>query len=623
MRIVPPIVANLLLVASALGFGESLGSLLPANLSRMDRVCVLLLGGLGILGILFFLVGMIHFSPAVILAILSPGFLGFLFFLRSETRGKDALAVPLGLPFIPAAIIAFVLAITFIGGLAEPVGDIKVDAIAYHYLGPRVWLRDAAVHVLPEECHTSFPATVEVLFAALMGIGGPRAPELFGLVAFGAILMIARGFALRLGLDPPGAWWATALVATMPVVYRGSYGGFNDAIWASFLLLALRFAFDGESPRHYVLAGILAGFAMGTKYTAIISFLLLLLCVFGFQLLRRKTEVVSLLKSALLMAGVSAVIASPWYLRNWIILGSPIYPPPPVLLHLFQAKYMSPEALQALAVLIHKTEGAGMGRSFADFVLLPFHLTFHPANFLNGAGGVGLDLLALAPFGLLWRWRDPLVKVLAIFCFLQVLAWFVTEQEARFLIHVYVLLAAFAVYGWRYAIVHAPRFGRVLSGTAIACSILYGLIMMVGVRISDVHAAVSPQYEYQRKLQRTPYWDSFQFLNNDPSVKKVLILEPRVATFFLQKPYLRPVGRFGEQSIPEGNDINALAGRLSAYGITHILDVDFDDPDVGVHNDFRVPTGLPNLQLVYQRKDQRVYRVVPAEQHSNGLAPLP
>ena len=459
--------------------------------------------------------------------------------------------------------------------------------------------RDGNIHVLPDECLTAFPASVEVLYSALMVISGTRGPELFAFFGIGALLLVSYGFAIRLGLDEKAAWWAVALIATMPVVYRGSYGGFVDAIFSGFVLLALRFALDADESKGRVLAGIFAGLAMATKYTGIPAFVLILAAAMALAWVRQAVAPTKLVGRFALLAVIAGCVAAPWYLRNWIVLGSPIYPPPPFLLRFFHIKYMSPQAIDGLAAIVRR-EGLGMGHGLSSFLLLPFHLTFHPANFLNGPGGVGVALLALAPFGILSRWRDPFVGALAFFGFLEVLGWFVTEQDARFLIHIYILLAIFAIWGWCAVIAQSPRVGRLLSAGAIACSILYGLALILPARVADVHAAISPGFEERRKFQETPYLESFSLLNADPTVKKVLVLEPRVATFFLHKDYLKPVGRFGEQTIPEGNDFQQLSGRLASYGITHILDVRLDDNDI--HHDFRVPPDEPNLQVIFETR---------------------
>jgi len=601
MRLFIPILANLLVFVASFGLGGLVRPLLPKNLSRLDRFTAIALAGTGLFGGLLFLVGLVAFSRTVIVAVsLLAAILGLRLLIKEQGTG------PLPrfgeVPILPASIIGLVLMVTFVGGLAEPVGDIKMDAIAYHLLGPRVWLRDAVIRPLPDECHASFPATVETVYGALMAIGETRAPDLFSFSSFCFLLLVSYGFALRLGLAPPDAWWTVALIATMPVVYRGSYGGFIDAVFACFVLLSLRFALDARESRHYVLAGVFGGLAMGTKYTGVPTVILIIAVAGAFALVTFAAPPAKLAIRLAVMAVTAALIASPWYLRNWIALGSPIYPPPPLLLHFFKIKYMSPQTIDLLAALIRK-EGLGMGHSFSNFVLLPFHFTFHPANFLNGPGGVGIALLSLAPVGLLLRWRDPYVGALMLFGFLHTLTWFVTEQEARFLIHIYVLLAIFAVWGWQEVMAKSPRIGRSLAGAAVACSIVYGLIFVVSPRIADVHAALSPSFEEQRKVQEIPFLEGFRALNEDPAVKKVLVLEPRVPVFYLQKDYLRPVGRFHEQSIPEGNDFALLAPKLSHYGITHILDVRLEG------RDFRVPPNQPNLQLIFEREDQRIYRV--------------
>jgi hypothetical protein len=578
--------------------------LFPEKLSRWDRFAAMAAGGIGLLGTILFLIGLVAFSRTVILIILIPAAALGCWRLYQEGRQRGAALRPDHVAIVPAAIIAVVLVITLLGGLAQPVGDIKMDAIAYHFLGPRVWLRDGNIHVLPDECLTAFPANVETTFAALMGIGGTRAPELFALIGLCVLLLVSYGFAIRLGLDARGAWWAMALIATMPVVYRGAYGGFVDAIFSSFILLALRFALDAEETGEYLLAGMFGGLAAGTKYTGLPAVVLIVTAAVLLAAVRQGAPAAKNFSRFAALALTAAAFASPWYVRNWVAVGSPIYPPPPGLLHFFHIKYMSPEAIDALAVIVRK-EGLGMGHGFSSLLLLPFNFTFHPANFLNGAGGVGVCLLALAPFGMLLRWKDPFTGALVFFSFMEVLGWFVTEQEARFLIHVYVLLAIFAIWGWREIAARSPRTGRVLAGAAVACSILYGLILIVPARVGDIHAATSANFEAERKSREIPYVESFAYLNTEDRVKKVLILEPRVPTFYLKKDYLKPIGRFGEQAVPEGNDFQLLAGKLNAYGITHILDVRLDGKD------FRVPESADHLELVLEREDQRVYRVVP------------
>lgn len=171
MRFLPAILSNLLLMGAAFGMGSLLQPLFPRNFSRLDRVAVTTLSGLGLLGTVLFLVGMNRFSLATVLVILIPFVL--LGVIRLALESKEFLptlrrARP---PSVPLAIICALLAVTAIGGRAEPVGDIKLDAIAYHFLGPRVWLRQGVIRPVLDEANTAFPAIVEVQYAVLRWSG--------------------------------------------------------------------------------------------------------------------------------------------------------------------------------------------------------------------------------------------------------------------------------------------------------------------------------------------------------------------------------------------------------------------------------------------------------------------
>ena len=604
MRLWPPIFANILLTVAAFGSGSVLIGFFPVFLRGVDRLAAILLTGLGCLATVLFLVGLVHFSLAAILAVLVPaGLLGIWYFLREAKHGLFPSSPP-RFPPIPALVIAIVLLITFVAGLAEPVSDLTSwDSIAYHYLGPRVWVRDAIIHPVPDESYTSFPANVETLYAALLAIGGSRAMPLFAVSSLGLLLLVTYGFALCLELDSRGAWWTAALVASMPAVYRGCYGGYIDGTLVCFVLLSFRIAVEAGGTRDFALSGLFSGLAMGTKYHGIIAFLLILACAFLFHLLSRRENLSVILKHLAILGGVAAAVASPWYLRNWIVLGSPIYPPTPALSHFFPVKYMPPDAIANIVAAFDRSD-RGMGRDLTSFLLLPFRLTFHPANYINGAGGVGLALLTLAPFGILVCWYRPFAKVTALFMFFFTVAWFLTAQDVRYILSVIVILAAFAIWGWQFVAKRAPRLGPFLARLSIGVSILYGLTMIASARASDARATASSSYEELRKHQDIPYFESFAKLNQDPTVKKVLVLDPLVPTYYLEKDYIKPVGRFGERSLPEGVESPEILSDLPKLAVTHVLDVKNEE------HGFRVLSQRPDLTLVLDLEGQRIYRVM-------------
>jgi hypothetical protein len=70
MRLLSPILANLILISAGFGLGNAPRHLFPPKISRLDRTTTTLLGGLGLLGTLLFLIGLVHFSLVVIFAYL-------------------------------------------------------------------------------------------------------------------------------------------------------------------------------------------------------------------------------------------------------------------------------------------------------------------------------------------------------------------------------------------------------------------------------------------------------------------------------------------------------------------------------------------------------------------------
>jgi hypothetical protein len=595
------IVANLILAASAMGFGSLLRRLTPKTFSQLDRFILTFLGGFGLLGTILFCVGQVWFSRSAILLVLFSGvLLGGASMARAGQKVWPALRGG-RLPVFPAAIVFSLLLVTAVGGLAFPVGDMSNDAIAYHYHGPKAWLREGVIRPVRDEVLTYFPVVVETQYAALMSIGGDRAPAFFAVVSLAAILLIAASLALRLGLGPTETWWAAALIATMPAVYGGVYGGFLDAVFASFVLAAARVAFDAEQPGEYALFGIFCGFAMATKYTGLIAWPLLIFCSFLISVWAYHRPPATIMKSLGIACATAIAIASPFYLRNWILYDCPIYPPPPVLTHFFTPKGLLPAVMQELLRNVRDT-GRGMGGGVVNFLLLPFHLTYHTADF-RGAGGIGLAALAFGPFGMVARRRDPFANSLLLFAVLQVGVWFVTAQVSRYLIHIYVIGAIFAVLGWRYAARSASRTARALSVVAIAISILYGLFIIIPARAEDMHAALSRPYEAKRIQMKTACAAGFDYINREPSVRKVLILNPGISVYFIDKAYIKPFGRWGEQTIPGATNVSEVMSQLPALHVSHIFDY---KPKDGF---FDLPDHPSGLTLVFEREDQRLYRV--------------
>jgi Dolichyl-phosphate-mannose-protein mannosyltransferase len=591
-----------MLALAGFGCGAWIANGLPATCNRIERLGISLLGGLGIFSLALFLIGQISFSRTIILAALGAA---VLLSVRPLWRvWRNLRLAPRMIPrdaFIPCLIVLIVLVLTAAAGTAEITGDWNVDAVAYHLLGPSVWLREGVIRPVLDNSHAAFPQIPETLFAVLLSVGGNRAPDFSSWLTLELLLLISAGLAMRMGLSAPQGWWVAAIVATMPAVYAGSYNCFVDGLFAAFVLAAARIGFDAQYIKEWAIFGVFCGLAMGTKYTGLLAVPALAICC-AFVLLNRdqwnRTIGIRNLGVALALA---AAVASPFYLRNWIVLGCPIYPPPPGYASFCSPKYFPRQAIEQFHNYIY-LRGAGLGRGWLAFLKLPFNLTYHTANF-HGAGGIGLCPLALAPFGIIAMCRNPFARSLALFAVLLTCMWFFTQQESRFLIHAYVVAAIFSVAGWNYVSARCGRLQRFTAAAVVGISILYGLLMIVRGQTENLRAVVSPNFAQLRRARGIPYLASFDYLNSDPSVKRILILDRSVPPYYSRKSYVKPVGQWGELTLPQISTGLETLPHVRELHITHVLDV------VSPVSGFQIERPPSNFELIFQSTDQRIYRV--------------
>ena len=587
------IAANLVVMVAAFGLGRWIEALLPKSCSRFTQTVCTWAAGFGVLGTAVFLAGMIALNRWTVGAVLAIG-------VAAAIAGKSKfLQIRTPVAMLPAAIVAALLVWTGMAGLAEPIGDWGKDGVAYHLVGPKVWLRNGVIRPIPDNSVTSYPATCEMVFTALRAFGGERAPGFSAWWTLALLLGIGASLARRCGMNASGAWWTAALIATMPAVYNGSHSGFVDVMYATFVLAAARVAFDATERKHYVAFGVFCGLALATKYPAAIAIPLLIFCAMWKR--GQWSGARAAIGNVLLVAGVALAVGSPFYIRNWMELGFPIYPSPWWVTRFTEVKYFSGEALRAFYDYNRgRTQGRG---NILSFLALPYNLTYHTANF-NGAGGIGLAPLALGPLGVLAAWRNAYARRLALLAFLLGAAWFVTMRESRYLIHCYVLSALFAVFGWQLAGQLAGIRGKLWCAMVVALSVAYGGYMIGTQEYWGVRSLFSPSLAKRIHMTEVVFVESFDYANHTDDVKRLLILDRSVPAYYSDKEYVKPFGQWGELVYPEIKTTAELLPRLRELGVTHVMDVE------STIAPYQVPAGYPGLQLVFEVPGQRVYRVV-------------
>lgn len=296
-----------------------------------------------------------------------------------------------------AAGVFFILFVTFAKSLAPP---LAFDSLVYHLTLPKWYLMQGWLAYTPDLMYWGMPQNAEMLYLLAMGFGGAEAAALlgwtFGLLTLGGIL----GF-VRTHFSPLAAWVGLVVLLT----------GYSLAIslsWAyvewllmlyGFGVFVLLFLWVERGERRFLLwTGVLLGFAVGTKYTAAVLPMAVLLVLFW--QIRREPMSLRFVDAALFV-GSALLIFLPWLIKNWLAVGNPFYP------FLFPAG-----AMDETRLALH--QGHSAWGDWRDIVLLPWRATIWGIKGKIGySAEIGALLLGLSVFYRFgWKERDKTQKII-------------------------------------------------------------------------------------------------------------------------------------------------------------------------------------------------------------------
>lgn len=216
------------------------------------------------------------------------------------------------------------------------------DVLSYHLQLPREWLELGRIRPLQHNVFSYFPLNVEMHYLLAMHLRGGVYSGMYLAQLMHASMTLLLPLAIYGALRPRGRTVASAgavLVGTSPWLLLLGGVAYNEAGLLLFATLATIFAIrsmgDAGSRGEVVLAGLFAGFACGTKLTAVPTVLLALplaMAATKIAVLRPRPgaaghgasrplrgEVV-----AFLLAGLLSF--APWLVRNVAWTGNPVFP---------------------------------------------------------------------------------------------------------------------------------------------------------------------------------------------------------------------------------------------------------------------------------------------------------
>ncbi|MBI4419528.1 MAG: hypothetical protein HY560_01775 [Gemmatimonadetes bacterium] len=242
---------------------------------------------------------------------------------RSLTDARrDAGGPELGL--FAAAVFAAVAGFLFAFGLAPPV---DWDSLMYHLQVPAQFLERGRVYLPDDNLRVSDTNVVHMLYLPLLAAGSEAAPAIVSAVF--ALCLGATVFAFCARFLPGGAapvsatlLWSTTTILMVAFTPR------VDVTLAWFLFLAQFALFLGWGARDLRpawLAAVLLGLAAGVKFLAF-PYILSLGPFIVWTALRASRGAVAAARALGVFAFLSLAGVAPWLVKNWVLLGAPLYP---------------------------------------------------------------------------------------------------------------------------------------------------------------------------------------------------------------------------------------------------------------------------------------------------------
>jgi hypothetical protein len=215
------------------------------------------------------------------------------------------------------------------------------DTLTYHLPVPSDFLSQGRLHVPEDNLHVTRTGLIHFLYLPLLAVQSVSAPALLS-AAMALLLAVAMfAFCSRFLIRETAAvslasFWGTSMFLLVAITPR------IDLTLALFLFLAhygLLMALSSSSRAHFLVAGVLLGFAFGVKFPAGTYILALLPLIVWAA--RSLDPAPSRMARNLLWFGLLAGLAGvPWLIKNWLLLGAPAYP------------FLSPRILQPWLVPI-------------------------------------------------------------------------------------------------------------------------------------------------------------------------------------------------------------------------------------------------------------------------------
>lgn len=280
---------------------------------------------------------------------------------------------------------------------------------------------------------------VAAFFYSLLGEFGLKLTPFI----FGSLFLVISYLIFKKFLNEKQAFYATLFMSFLPISIDYSTLGYPESTVTFFVILSIYFAVNNR----FLLSGMAAGLALLSKFTGVfvIPTLLFLAYIHSKSIKERARNIV-------FVAIIPLIISLPWFIRNWLLLGNPIWPFLNFIFHGLQQESYSSFGLANLA------KPSTYMITYLGFFGVP-------------DGQVKTFLFFNIPY--IWI----LIPIFVAATFIFIIPLFIGYKKGNKYGFIYVFLASFAMMVLLYELNARPKVSRIALPAIFGLAFMYGMGM--------------------------------------------------------------------------------------------------------------------------------------------------
>ncbi|MEW6738678.1 MAG: glycosyltransferase family 39 protein [Nitrospirota bacterium] len=467
-----------------------------------------------------------------------------------------------------AFILCFILLLhalfNLMGALSPPT---EADSLNFHLSANKIFITQGYISFIPYFPWNS-PSNAGMWSLLGLLLGSDRLPQIFnyffGIIGTAALYDLGR----RLGNSMIGLI-AAAMYYTSTFVTECSSSAKTDLLLTYYVFVSFSAFIEWQrerKPQWLILSGIFTGLACATKYQGLFWLAAFAFGVFLVIITDRELLITRRVYSITLWILFAMLPAMPWWLRNIIASGNPIWP---LFSNIIPTKFWTAELSAKYAAWKR-----GPGNSVFHYLLGLWNLTVHAEKFIPKQNlGVMFNIsplpLAFIP-GLLLIWRRlpkfgmKNLTVLGITLLAFYSIWFFTYQQPRYALPLIALLgipaAVVYVYAKQYRMAHVVATALILCSFALTLS----LNILFNIQFLSVVAGRQPVQDFL--ADKVSFYEDMTWVNSHlPSDRNLLVCFEK--TFYIDGRVIRWDRNFWNYNAVPSNFVEQLRNRK----VTHIF----------------------------------------------------